>query len=164
MNWENVLVYGQYMKVSDQERVILKNLQRDTTLSLAQLSEVCAVAQSTLWRKLQDLDGAGIIRSRVAILDPAKVGAKLCVLASVTLHDHTEEAIDAFSALVQRLPEIMECHAVSGGADYMLKIRVADVEAYEQFMSHNLLRSPFIRAVTSSFVLKEIKSTTELPL
>lgn len=153
-----------FMKISDQEARILKQLQRDATRSLAELSDICAMAQSTLWRKLQELDAKGVIRSRVAILDPAKVDAKLCVLASVTLHDHTEEAIDAFSSLVQRLPEIMECHAISGGADYMVKIRTTDVEAYERFMSHNLLRSPFIRSVTSNFVLKEIKSTTELPL
>ena len=65
---------------------------------------------------------------------------------------------------MNRLPEVMECHSVSGNADYILKIRCADVEAYEIFMTHNLLRSPYVRNVVSSFVLKEIKSTTALPL
>lgn len=152
------------MKLSDQEIAILRELQRDASLSLAELSERSAMAQSTLWRKLQDLEASGVITSRVAILDPAKVDAKLCVLASVSLHDHTEEAVNAFTSLVRRHPQIMECQKVSGEADYMLKIRTTDVEAYEQFMSHNLLRNPFIRSVTSSFVLKDVKSTTALPL
>ncbi len=142
----------------------MRQVQSDASLSLADLSERSGVAQSTLWRKLQDLEARGVITSRVALLDPAQVDAKLCVLASVSLHDHTEEAIAALSSLVSRHAEIMECHAISGGADYMMKIRCSDVEAYERFMSHNLLRSPHIRSVTSSFVLKEIKSTTELPL
>ena len=152
------------MKISDQDRRILREVQRDTGRSLGEIAQACNMAQSTLWRRLQELETRKVITARVALLDAAKVDAKLCVLASVSLHDHTEEAIDAFSSLVGRLPEILECHAVSGGADYMLKIRTSDVEAYESFMSHNLLRSPFIRTVTSSFVLKEIKSTTELPL
>lgn len=98
------------------------------------------------------------------MLSPAKVGAKLCVLASVSLHEHTEEAINAFASLVSQHAEILECHKISGDADYLLKIRCRDVEAYEEFMSHALLRQPFIRSVTSSFVMKEIKSTTALPL
>ena len=67
-----------------------------------------------------------------------------------------------FTALVRRLPEVLECHSVSGQADYMLKVRVRDVEAYEAFMSHHLLRSGLVRGVQSSFVLKEIKATTAL--
>ena len=122
------------------------------------------MAQSTLWRKLQEFEASGLIKRRVAILDPAMAGCKLCVLASVSLHDHTEEAVDAFTGLVARHPEIQECHAVSGSADYILKVRVEDVEAYENFMTHSLLRSPFVRSVTSSFSLREIKNSTELPI
>lgn len=122
------------------------------------------MAQSTLWRRLQELEKTGVITGRVALLSPSKVEAKLCVLASVSLHEHTEAAINAFASLVSQHPEILECHKVSGGADYSLKIRCRDVDAYEEFMSHALLRQPFIRSVTSSFVLKEIKSTTALPL
>jgi Lrp/AsnC family transcriptional regulator len=152
------------MEFSDQERQVLREIQADATLSLADLSTRVGMAQSTLWRKLQEFEATGVIRSRVALLDPAKVGAKLCVLAQISLSDHSEASVAGFTALVGRLPEILECHAVTGQADYMLKVRVRDVEAYEVFMSHNLLRSPFVRAVVSSFVLKEIKATTALPL
>jgi Lrp/AsnC family transcriptional regulator len=152
------------MEFSDQEVAILREIQADASLSLAELSQRVGMAQSTVWRRLQEFDAAGLIRARVAILDPAKAGVKLCVLAQVTLTDHAEASVAGFVALVRRLPEVLECHSVSGTADYMLKVRVRDVEAYEAFMSHHLLRSGFVRAVVSSFVLKEIKATTALPL
>jgi Lrp/AsnC family transcriptional regulator len=85
-------------------------------------------------------------------------------LSMVTLEDHSEKAVAGFTALVSAQPEILECHKVSGASDYSLKIRAADVEAYEVFQTRYLLRSPWVRSVQSSFVLKEVKSTTELPL
>lgn len=152
------------MEFSDHERAILREMQADASRPLAELSARTGIAPSTLWRKVNELEAAGVIRARVALLDPAKVGAKLCVLAQISLADHSEASVAGFTALVRRLPEVLECHSLSGQADYMLKVRVRDVEAYEAFMSHNLLRSPFVRAVVSSFVLKEIKATTALPL
>ncbi len=152
------------MKISDIDARILAQLQRDASLSLAALSERLGAAQSTIWRRVNDLEQAGVIRRRVAVLDPRKVGASLCILAHVTLEDHSEEAVLAFTRLVETHPEIQECHKVSGLADYIVKIRVKDVEAYEAFQSRHLLRSPYVRSVQSSFVLKEVKATTELPL
>lgn len=151
------------MKISDTDRRILREIQRDATWSLTSLSDHLGIAQSTLWRRLNDLDQAGVVRARVALLDPAKVDARLCVLAQITLEDHSEEAIAEFTRLVTSRPEILECHKISGVADYVLKIRTADVEAYEAFQTHHLLRNKWVRAVQSSFVLKEVKATTELP-
>ena len=150
------------MEFSTQERRLLSMLQADATASLAQLAEVSGAAQSTVWRKIQEFERAGIVLKKVAILDPAKVGRKLAVLASIRLRDHDEDTVEGFTSLVLRSTEILECHKISGNADYILKIRTVDVEAYEEFMTHNLLRSPFVREVVSSFVLKEIKSTTAL--
>jgi len=152
------------MEFSAPERALLREIQRDASLPLADLAERTGMAQSTVWRKLQDFEARGLIRGRVALLDPAQVGAKLAVMAAVSLADHSEAAVSGFTALVRRHPEILECHAVSGGSDYILKVRVADVEAYERFMTVNLLRSPYVRAVQSSFVLKEIKASTALPV
>lgn len=152
------------MKISDQDRDLLRQLQRDVTLGLAQLAELVGMAQSTVWRRLQEFERSGLIKKRVALLDPALAGANLAVLASIQLKDHNDAAIRSFSSLVARHPEIMECHAVSGQFDYMLKLRVRDVEHYEQFMTHNLLRNDVVQSVHSSFVLKEIKSSTEVPL
>lgn len=152
------------MKISGTDAQLLKEIQRDAALSLAQLSERCGMAQSTVWRRMQEFEANGLIMARVALLDPAKLGCKLCVLASITLRDHAEETVSGFARLIEGHPEIVECYATSGTADYQLKIRVADVEAYEAFMTHTLLRNTIVREVHSSFVLKDLKSTTELPI
>ena len=152
------------MKLSDQDRALLRQIQRDATLSLAELRERVGLAQSTVWRKLQDFEASGLLKARVALLDPRVAGVKLCVFASVTLEDHSEASVSDFSRIVGLHPEILECHAVSGTADYVLKIRVADVEEYEHFMTHVLLRNRHVRSVVSSFSLREIKYATALPL
>lgn len=152
------------MKITDQDKLILGEVQRDCDQSLAVLSERLSIAQSTLWRRMNDLAASGAILRRVAILDPAKVGAGLCVLAQITLEDHAEDTVEGFSRMVELRPEILECHKISGGADYNLKVRVANVAAYEEFQTRHLLRSPWVRSVQSSFVLNEVKATTELPL
>ena len=155
---------GEVVKISDQDRLILGEIQRDADQSLAALSERLGMAQSTLWRRLNDLAASGAIQRRVALLDPHQIGAGLCVLAQITLEDHSEEMVDGFTQMVGRRPEILECHKISGVADYVLKVRVGDVAAYEEFQTRHLLRSPWVRSVQSSFVLKEVKATTELPL
>ena len=152
------------MKISDQDRRLLIALQKDASLSLAALAEKLGMAQSTLWRRINELEKVGVIRGRVVLVDPARVDAKLCVLAQVSLEDHSEEAIEGFTRMVSLEPRILECHKVSGMADYVLKIRAADVEAYEDFQTRILLRSHYVRSVQSSFVLKEVKATTEIPV
>ena len=153
---------GEIVEYSDQERALLREIQRDCSLSLSALAQRCGMAPSTAWRKLQEFERTGLITGRVALLSPARAGRKLCVLAHVSLADHSAEAIAAFSSMVMLHDDIQECFKVSGTSDYMLKIRVADVQAYEEFMTLHLLRSPYVRAVISSFVLKEVKATTSL--
>jgi len=145
-------------------RRLLRLIQADCGQSVAELAEKAGLSQSSAWRRLQELEAEGVIRKRVALLDPAKLDVKLCIIAHVTLEDHHDEAIASFSAVVRDRPEIMECYALSGTYDYMLKIRAADVESYEAFMTRYLMRNPHVRTVVSSFVLRELKSTTELPI
>ena len=102
------------MKEDDQGGLrLLRLLQQDGSLSLGELAERAGMSQSSAWRKVQDLEASGVIRKRVALLDPRKLDLKLCVIAHVTLDDHHEEAIEAFSAVVRNHPEIMECYAPS---------------------------------------------------
>jgi DNA-binding Lrp family transcriptional regulator len=122
------------------------------------------MSQSSAWRKIQELEASGVIRKRVTLLDPGKLDLKLCVVAHVTLDDHHEEAVASFASVVLERPEIMECYALSGAFDYMLKIRTRDVESYEAFMTRYLMRNPHVRTVVSSFVLRELKYSTELPI
>jgi len=146
------------------ERKLLQLVQADSSLSLAELAERAGMSQSSTWRKIQDLESDGVIRKRVTLLDPKKLDLKLCVIAHVTLEDHHEEAVASFAAVVAERPEIMECYALSGTFDYMLKIRASDVESYDAFMTRHLMRSPHVRTVVSSFVLRELKFSTELPI
>lgn len=146
------------------ERKLLQLIQADSSLSLAELAEKSGMSQSSAWRKVQELEAAGVIRKRVTLLDPRKLDLKLCVIAHVTLEDHHEEAVASFAAVVEERPEIMECFALSGTSDYMLKIRAKDVEDYDAFMTRYLMRNPHVRTVVSSFVLRELKFSTELPI
>jgi Lrp/AsnC family transcriptional regulator len=146
------------------ERRLLQLVQADSSLSLAELAEKSGMSQSSAWRKIQEFEAQRVIRRRVTLLDPAKLDLKLCVVAHVTLEDHHEEAVASFAAVVEERPEIMECYALSGSFDYMLKIRARDVESYEAFMTRHLMRNPHVRTVVSSFVLRELKSSTELPI
>ena len=152
------------VKFSDQERALLARLQHSAHDSLAELAAAAGMSTSTVWRKVQEFEAAGLIRARVALLDPVAADRRLCVFATVRLVDHSEAAIAGFAALMARQPQIMEAHAISGSADYMLKIRCRDVEDYEAFMTQILLRSGHVKSVTSSFSLKELKYTTALPL
>ena len=154
----------QKMKESgNPHRKLLQSIQADGSLSLADLSEKAGMSQSSTWRKIQELESEGVIRKRVTLLDPGKLDLKLCVIAHVTLEDH-EETVASFALVVSERPEIMECYALSGAFDYMLKIRAKDVESYEAFMTHYLLRNRRVRTVVSSFVLRELKFSTELPI
>lgn len=152
------------MKISDTDKRLLDALQTDAGLSLAELAERAGLATSTVWRKVQDFEKAGLITGRVALLDPKRADAGLCVFATVRLNDHAEEAIRAFGHVIQTQPNILEAHAISGSADYMLKIRCRDVEDYEAFLTHHLLRRPEVKSVVSAFSLKSLKYTTALPL
>lgn len=146
------------------ERKLLQLVQADSSLSLAELAEKSGMSQSSAWRKVQELEASGTIRKRVTLLDPRKLDLKICVIAHVTLEDHHEEAVASFAEVVQNRPEIMECYALSGTSDYMLKIRARDVEDYDAFMTRYLMRNPHVRTVVSSFVLRELKFSTELPI
>jgi Lrp/AsnC family transcriptional regulator len=146
------------------DRKLLQLVQGDASLSLAELAERAGMSQSSAWRKIQEMEADGVIRKRVTLLDPRKLDLKLCVIAHVTLDDHHEEAVASFAAVVAERPEIMECYALSGTFDYMLKIRATDVESYDAFMTRYLMRNPHVRTVVSSFVLRELKFSTELPI
>ena len=152
------------MDFSANDLALLREIQRDSGRKLGEIAEAADLPQSTAWRRVDTLEKAGVIRARVGLLDPKSLNCALLVLASVALKDHSESSLAGFARLIEARPEIMECFAVSGAADYMLKVRVADVEAYDRFMTTVLLRSDVVQSVQSNFVLRELKSTTELPL
>ena len=147
-----------------QDTEILALLQRDATLTHQALAERTGMSAATVWRRVQSLEAAGLIARRVALVDPGKAGLKTTVLTAVRLVSHGAENRAAFERLVATAPEILECYSVSGAHDYTLLIRVRDIEAYEQFLMNRLLAHAEVASAETSFVLRQIKYETALPI
>ena len=145
------------------DRKILTCLQSDASLSVAEIAEHVGLSATPCWRRIRNLEKAGIIRSRVALLDRHKLGLGTTVFVAVRTSNHTEDWLDAFARAVNDFPEVVELHRMSGDVDYLLKVVVADITAYDDFYKRLIARVP-LSDVSSSFAMEEIKSTTALPL
>ncbi|MDX1570783.1 MAG: Lrp/AsnC family transcriptional regulator [Xanthomonadales bacterium] len=146
------------------DRQILAELQRDGRLSNQELARRVSLSPSPCLRRVRQLEEAGIIGSYVAILDPKRVGLPVIAYAHISLDNHHPDTVESFDELVAELPEVMECCAMAGEYDYLLKVRVASMEEYERFLRHGLLQHVGVRAVNTSFVLSQRKYTTALPV
>jgi Lrp/AsnC family leucine-responsive transcriptional regulator len=146
------------------DRRLLALLQADGKASNQDLAERCALSAPACWRRVRRLEEAGIIRSYVALLDGARVGFGLLVFAFVDLDNHHADTVAEFDRLVAEQPEILECHMLSGVHDYLLRIVVADMQAYEEFLRLRLLPSAAVRSVNTSFSMKAKKYSTALPI
>ncbi len=145
-------------------RRILNELQRDGRLTNQELAQRVNLSPSPCWRRVKELEESGVIRRYAALLDPEKAGVPVCVFTLINLEMHNAESLDAFQRAVQDRPEILECYAITGDADFLLKVRVPDIRAYEQLLNDVIFRIPGIRHVKSSFTLREVKYDTALPL
>lgn len=143
---------------------ILEELQRDGRLSSQALAERVGLSTSPCWRRVRRMQRDGVIRSAVAILDPEKVGLHVLAFAQVSLEDHHPRSVAEFDGLVTARPEILECHAMSGQHDYLLKVICESIGAYDRLLSEHILRIKAVHTVNTSFVLRTNKSTTALPL
>lgn len=146
------------------DRKILTILQRDATLSTAEIADRVGMSQSPCWRRIQRLREAGFIRGEVALLDRSKVGLNAQIFAQVKLSAHGRTHLDEFSAAIRGFPEVLECFVLMGPVDFLLRIVAEDINAYERFFFEKLSRVPGVQEVNSVVALSEIKATTELPL
>lgn len=146
------------------DRAILRALQHDASLSNVQLAERIHLSAPACLRRVARLRKAGVIRATVALLDPLAVGAGMLALIGVVLDRSTPESFAAFEKAVRELPGCMECHEVAGEFDYVLLLRTRDTASYSRLHSRQLLHLPGVRQIRTFVVLKEILSTTELPL
>lgn len=145
------------------DRRILQELMRDATLPASQLAERVGLSQTPCWNRVQKLEAAGIITSRVAIVDPTAIGLGLTVFVEVEAADHTPEWRAAFGAVVADYPEILEVHRMAGEVDYLLKVVVSGKAAYDAFYL-DLTQRVACRNVTSKFSMERIKAITALPI
>lgn len=142
---------------------ILAILQQDATLSVDAISEQVALSRNACWRRIKAMEASGVIRGRVALLDPIKIGCPLTVLVLIRTDHHSDTWRKEFATTIAALPEITSAQRMTGDLDYVLKVRLADVAAYDQFYKRLTSRIS-VSDISASFVMEDIKDTTALPL
>ena len=145
------------------DRRILAELQGDATLSVDQLSERIDLSRNACWRRVKLLEKEGVIRGRVTLVDPEKLGLSLMVFIIVRTASHDPEWLARFKSAVTAFPEIISVYRMSGDLDYVLRARVADVKGYDRLYQRLITRVP-LADVSASFVMEEIKETTIVPV
>ena len=146
------------------DRRILAHLQDDGRMSNLKLAEAVALSPTAVLARVQRLTRDGFIQGYQAILNPQLLGARMLVFVEVLLDRTTPNVFEQFRAAAQVHPPILECHMVAGGFDYLLKIRVDDMEAYRQFAGSVLWQLPGVRETRTYAVMEEVKSSSKLPL
>jgi Lrp/AsnC family transcriptional regulator len=142
---------------------ILGLLQADATMPIAEIGKAVGLSTTPCWRRIQKLDEAGVIRARVAILDPAKVNVGVTVFVSIKTDQHSLTWLERFHSAVEDLPEIAEFYRMSGEIDYLMRVVVPDIAAYDAFYKKLISRIE-VSKISSAFAMERIKYTTALPL
>ncbi|MDR3375534.1 MAG: Lrp/AsnC family transcriptional regulator [Ancalomicrobiaceae bacterium] len=145
------------------DRKILQILQEDCTVPVAEIGRRVGLSTTPCWRRIQKLEEDGVIMRRVAVLDPRQVNAKVTAFVAVTTSQHSEDWLKRFAEIVSQLPEVVEFYRMAGQVDYLLRVVVSDIEAYDAFYKR-LIAKIDISDVSSSFAMEQIKYTTALPL
>lgn len=148
------------MNTTDQ--TILRHMQRDATLSVADLAEIAGISKSACWRRIQKLEQQGVIRNRVTLLDPASVDLSLTVFISVKTNQHNEAWARQFTKVTENIPGVLEVYRMGGDVDYLIKAVAKDMPDYDA-LYQTLIKADLFD-VSASFVMEALKQTTELPL
>ena len=145
------------------DRRILTLLQRNAALSLAEIAEQVGLSSSPCWRRIQNLEAAGVIARRVTLLDRRKLNLRTVVFVRIKTDDHSQAWLDRFAEAISAIDEVVEFYRMGGDTDYLLKIVVPDIDGYDQVYKR-LIQVPGLADVSASFAMEEIKHTTALPL
>ena len=149
--------------IDEIDRKILGSLQRDASLSVDDISDEVGLSRNASWRRIKALEAGGIIRKRVALLDPEKVGVPLTAFVLVKTSAHSSDWIKKFQTVLSTMPEVVGAHRMTGDLDYILRVRLADMPAYDDFYKRLTSRIS-VSDMSASFVMEDIKDTTAVPL
>ncbi|WP_374346076.1 Lrp/AsnC ligand binding domain-containing protein [Phenylobacterium sp.] len=152
------------LRLDDTDRRLLRALQADGRISNADLAQKCNLSASACSDRVRRLREEGYITGFSAILDPTKVGRDVLIFVEVVLDRTTPDVFESFAAAARKAPDVLECHMVAGGFDYLIKARVADLVEYRRFLEEVLVRIPGVRETRTYAVLEEVKSSTSLPI
>ena len=145
------------------DKHILTLLQKDSTTPVAEIGRRVGLSTTPCWRRIQKLEEDGVIKKRVAVLDPASVNARVTVFVSIRTNAHNAEWLKRFSEVVSEFPEVVELYRMSGDVDYLMRVVVPEIAAYDAFYQR-LISKIDITDVSSSFAMEQMKYTTQLPL
>ena len=154
----------QAVRLDQTDRRILELLQTEPGINASELGEKIGLSQSAVWRRMQSLREAGVIRDQPVKIDREKIGLDTMVFAHVKLTSHGRSNLKEFADSVSEYPEVLDCYVVLGSFDFLLRIVTEDIKAYEQFFFEKLSQLPGIQEVNSTIVLSEAKHTTVLPI
>ena len=154
---------GRAIKLDKFDFAILRALQKDSRMSLAEISALVSLSASPCWARVKRMQDAGVIEGYTVRLNAEKIGLRDTVIVQVTLDSHSDEALERFGMELEQIPEVLEAFLVSGDYDYYLRIAVADTRDYERLLREKLYKIPGIRHSKSSFVLRQLKRG-QLPL
>ena len=145
------------------DRKILNVLQQNSSLSVAEIGQRVGLSSTPCWKRIQRLEADGVILKRVALVDQNKVGVGINVVVSIETGDHSQEWLERFAQTVSAMPEVLDFFRMAGDVDYLLRVVVADMPAYDAFYKRLIAAIP-LKNVTSRFAMEKIKSTTALPI
>jgi Lrp/AsnC family transcriptional regulator len=151
------------MRLDEIDRRILQELQKDATIPVAELADRVGLSRTPCWRRVQRLEEEGVIRRRVALLDRSKLNLGVTVFVTVRTSNHSEEWLESFARAVNSIEEVVEFYRMSGEIDYLLRVVVPDIAAYDSVYKR-LIRKVELFDVSSSFAMEEIKYTTAVPV
>ncbi|MGR3511869.1 MAG: Lrp/AsnC family transcriptional regulator [Paracoccaceae bacterium] len=145
------------------DRRLLAILQKDASLSMDALAERVHLSRNACWRRVRQMEEAGVIRGRVVLVAPDSVGLGLQALVMIRTHQHDPDWLKKFQRVVGTMAEIVGAHRMSGDLDYVLRVRVADMAGYDRFYQRLIAKIP-VADISASFVMEDLKDTTELPV
>mgnify|MGYP001333255556 FL=1 len=145
------------------DQQILRILQTDSSLSMSEIAHQVGLSPSPCWKRINKLLNDGIIKSKISLLDGDLLGFGLTAYVSIKTGEHSRDWLEEFSKTVTKMPEVMEFHRMAGDVDYMLKVVVSDIQAFDDFYKR-LIGASSINEVTSRFSMETIKETTALPI